>query len=364
MTPAQNRKPAQKGRPPRRKKNKIRQMAPVLAVGALLTLFIAWRSASVLLENREHPQVKPAAGAARALDKGVRETRVEKGRREKEAPDREPVPPPVPPPAEPERPPKAGKPAPEVPTAAEPAKAPAPKPPEARQAADAPSPPAKSEGAGKVAIVIDDVGSNIELLRQAMSELPKSVTFAVMPFQPYSKESADLLHAGGFHVILHSPMQAEDPQKSQALIVAGMSRRDVAEALEQQLGSVPWAEGLNNHTGSKATKDPRLMFYVMDELKKKGLFFLDSRTTPFTEAYRAARSAGVKAAERKVFLDDESIESGILLKVDELALLGIKENKAVGIGHLRPNTIKVLSKRLSYWAGRGVTFIPLREAVE
>lgn len=227
-----------------------------------------------------------------------------------------------------------------------------------------PAPEAAAGVAGRVAIVIDDVGSSLELLREAARVLPRSVTFAVMPFMPYSGESAELLGKDGFHVILHSPMEAEDPGKCRSCINVGMTRRQVADTLALQFGSVPRAEGLNNHTGSKATKDRVLMSYVMEELKKRGLFFLDSRTTPFTQALNAAKDAGVRSTERKVFLDDESIESGILLKMDELALAGIREKKAVGIGHLRPATIKALSKRIPYWQARGVVFIPLAEAVE
>lgn len=219
----------------------------------------------------------------------------------------------------------------------------------------------------KCAIVIDDVGSSLELLEYAVKALPKTITFAIIPFQKYSKESAELLHKENFHIILHSPMEAEETglyYNTQYVLRSSMTKKEVEKVLEIQLEGVPYAEGLNNHTGSKATKDPELMRSVMKFAKSKGLYFLDSRTTPFTVAYKIAVEEGVRAAERKIFLDDDNSDNAILLKVDELALLAQKEKKAVAIGHLRNNTIKVLSSRIAYWQNRGVKFVPLSDIIK
>ncbi|NMC00706.1 MAG: divergent polysaccharide deacetylase family protein [Thermoanaerobaculaceae bacterium] len=223
------------------------------------------------------------------------------------------------------------------------------------------------EGEPECSIVIDDVGSSLELLEYAVKILPKTTTFAIIPFQKYSRESAELLHKEGFHIILHSPMEAEETglyYNTQYVLKSSMTKKEVEKALETQLEGVPYAEGMNNHTGSKATKDPELMRSVMKFAKSKGLYFLDSRTTPFTVAYKIAVEEGVRAAERKVFLDDDNRESAIILKIDELALLAQKEKKAVAIGHLRNSTIKTLASRIAYWQNRGVKFIALSDIIK
>lgn len=215
-------------------------------------------------------------------------------------------------------------------------------------------------------IVIDDVGNSIELLAYAMKVLPKSTTFAILPFQKYSRESAELLTKEGFHIILHSPMEAEENgfyNNIPYLIKSSMTKREVEIALEKQLESVPFAEGMNNHTGSKATKNQDLMRNVMRIMKSHGLYFLDSRTTPFSVAHKVAIEEKVPSIERKVFLDDDNSENDIILKVDEFVLLALKEEQAVAIGHLRINTIKVLEKRINYWQNRGVNFISLSDII-
>lgn len=326
-------------------------MLPMLVIAGLLVVFVGWRAASVLLGPVSSPPARQkAVPEGKEPRKSEEKTRGGEPHRKEKSAEK---------PCKKEEP--RAKPVPEPEKKPEPAVPPRPVP---QKPAPVPAVRVQGEVAGRVSIVIDDVGSNLELLKEALRVLPVSVTFAVIPFQPYSRESAELIHAGGFGLILHSPMQAEDPNKCRECISVGMTRRQVSGTLDLQFASVPHAEGLNNHTGSRATKDAVLMSYVMEELRKRDLFFLDSRTTPLTEAFAVSKKSGVRSAERKVFLDDESIESGILLKMDELALAGMNEKKAVGIGHLRPATIKVLSKRIPYWQGREIEFIPLREAVE
>jgi uncharacterized protein len=348
MVQAEKKKPVRKGRPSRKRKNRLKDLTPIIAILAILAVFLLWRILAVLPQHKIPHQAAPPVEKKAAGTLPKTET-AQKPPQKKEPPEIKPEKEFRPPPAK-------------TPTYAPPPVKPTPAP-EKKEKPAAPGAPSV-RSAGKVAVVIDDVGSNMELLKEAVRLLPKSVTFAVIPFQPYSKESAEMLHREGFHIILHSPMEAEDQKKDQLCIRVGMSQREVSKILALQLESVPYAEGVNNHTGSKATRDPVVMSYVMSELKNRGLYFLDSRTTPFTTAFKTAKEYGVKSAERKVFLDDESSESGILLKVDELSLSGMKEKKAVGIGHLRPNTIKVLSQRLYYWQKREVEFIPLEDAVE
>ncbi len=257
-----------------------------------------------------------------------------------------------------------------APAAKRPAKPSRPKPQEQEETAAVP--PARIEQeppplAGAVAsIVIDDVGFRLDLAQEASAKLPTYVTFAVIPNLSASKVSAEILHASGHHVILHAPMEPEDsgkwkPQPGE--LYAGLAEKEVDAILSRDLQSVPFAEGINNHMGSRATKDRALMSDVMRALKRRGLYFLDSRTTPDTVAFQVARAAGLPCAQRAIFLDDVDSPSAIIGEVDALAERARRDKEAVAIGHLRFNTIQVLSERLPYWASRGIRFAPLKEIV-
>ena len=248
------------------------------------------------------------------------------------------------------------------PTPAEEPETPSPAP-GARPLPVAPRSPA---GIPTVALVIDDVGYRMDLVEEALRDLPPSVTFAVIPFLPFSKESAERAHEAGFPVILHCPMEPEHPERwkpTQGTLTLGLPPPEVRQILLTDLSAVPHAEGINNHMGSLATSDRPLMEAVMETLKSEGLYFLDSRTTVRTVAYETARARGVKAAFRSVFLDDADEEGAIMRQFDQLVARAGQEGMLVGIGHLRPRTIAVMAQRIPYWSGRGVDFVPLREVV-
>src|SRR5690606_41144538 len=55
---------------------------------------------------------------------------------------------------------------------------------------------------------------------------------------------------------------------------------------------LPHVSGVNNHMGSKATADPRVVSDVLRAVKEAGLFFLDSRTTADSVVAQVARELG------------------------------------------------------------------------
>ena len=74
---------------------------------------------------------------------------------------------------------------------------------------------------------------------------------------------------------------------------------------------MPGAVGVNNHMGSAATADPRVMRAVARVLARRGLFFVDSRTTTATVAERVVREEGVLSVSRRVFLDDVATDDAV-----------------------------------------------------
>jgi uncharacterized protein len=109
---------------------------------------------------------------------------------------------------------------------------------------------------------------------------------------------------------------------------------------------VPHAAGVNNHQGSLATSDPALMEALMPALRDRGLFFIDSRTTPATVAYATAQRFGVRSASRKVFLDDTPTRAAILAQISQAATDAQRDGSAIAIGHPHPETIAALTDSL------------------
>ena len=224
-------------------------------------------------------------------------------------------------------------------------------------------PEAWDEFGGKpcLAIVIDDVGESMRLVRELLS-LDFPLTFAVWPYSTHAFAAAEAIHAGGGGVIVHQPMEPvdyPDVHPGKGALLRGMDSLEIARRLEESFRRVPHALGLNNHMGSLFTQDAEKMRVVAAVLKKDGFFALDSLTHARSRFVAAALSEGLEVYKRDVFLDvleEKNYILGQLSKAERLAKLN---GQAVAIGHARTPMLEALSE----WQGlrdRSVWIVPLK----
>jgi polysaccharide deacetylase 2 family uncharacterized protein YibQ len=207
--------------------------------------------------------------------------------------------------------------------------------------------PAAAVPRSKVAIVMDDMGNSMEALDELLA-LGERVTVSVLPYSPHSRETAETAHRNGLEVLLHLPLESLNNQDSEAgtegLIHSGMSEAEVRKTMADDLDRVPYIKGVNNHMGSKVTADEALMRIILEPLKEKGLFFLDSRTSARSVAYSVARDMGIPAEYRQVFLDADGSNGLIKERLLELFRLAQKEGRAIGICHPFRETLQTLKE--------------------
>lgn len=208
--------------------------------------------------------------------------------------------------------------------------------------------PLKKEPKNKVAIIIDDLGYSLETIREICS-LKVTLTVSVLPYSPLARETALIAYQSGLEVMLHLPLESVNDTENkdiEGLIHSRMSREEIERIVDSNLEQVPYIKGVNNHMGSKITANRALMNIILQRLTDKDLFFVDSRTSGRSVAYRVAQNLGLPSTFRNVFLDGEIQEEYIQKKLIELFRLAQKKGKAVGIGHPFKETLKVLKENL------------------
>lgn len=219
---------------------------------------------------------------------------------------------------------------------------------------------------GRVAIVIDDLGENRQIAMDFLN-LDVPLSFSFFPFARHSREFAREASRQGRDVLLHLPMEPrgyprQDPGRGRLLTTMG--ERELLSQLEKDLAAVPYIKGVNNHMGSKFTEDPELMRVVLEEIRGKGLFFLDSRTTAKTVGFKVARELGLKTGQRNVFLDNKRDVSKIKARISELIDLSLKNGGAIGIGHPHPETVQAIREALPSLRENGVELVPVSSLLE
>jgi uncharacterized protein len=221
----------------------------------------------------------------------------------------------------------------------------------------APEPTAPPAGP-MAAVIIDDVGYNMDFVR-ALGAMNRPLTLAVLPSCPHTRDSAQAALAFGLEVMLHLPLEALQPGAARApgTIDTNMPRAEIETRVAALLDEIPGVRGVNNHTGSKATEDPAVMLSVLEVIKARGLYFIDSRTSSRTVAYDAAKALGIPSASRRVFLDQPPGGGQVRARLEELFRLARKDGAAVGIGHARPETIEALKAGLALADAAGVKLV-------
>lgn len=197
----------------------------------------------------------------------------------------------------------------------------------------------------KLAIIIDDVGFNKRFSDLINIQVP--LTLAVIPFTPYSREAATKGHTAGLEVMLHLPMEPKGYPVSnpgQGALLTTMNGKDILTQTIADLNDVPNIQGVNNHMGSSFTEYSEGMKIVLKEIKKRNLFFVDSKTSILSTGYSLAKAMNIRTAERHVFLDNIQTEEAIIQQLREAVKIAKNTGEAVAIGHPYPSTVNVLRK--------------------
>lgn len=216
----------------------------------------------------------------------------------------------------------------------------------------------------EISVIIDDVGTNQSLGLRA-AQLPQQVALSILPHTAFSKELAVYGHRRGMDILLHQPMEsiADLGLLGPGALMAKMDQREFSRILEDNLSTVPYVIGLNNHMGSLLTANPEKMNWLMAELKSRAIFFIDSRTTTATVAATTAEQWQVPAMSRKVFLDHYDSPEQIAEQFQRLIRLAEKFGHATAIGHPRVNTLQFLERALPRLEQDGIKLVPISQVM-
>ncbi len=243
------------------------------------------------------------------------------------------------------------------------------------QAPPAPRPPAPPDTArpalrrvrrrspvrARLAIVIDDIGHNLRAPRRFLA-LKLPLTFSVLPELRYSRAAAEMLRREGREFLVHLPMQplrypAVDPGPSPLLL--RLDERATLRRTERYFEGLPGAIGASNHMGSAYTLDAARMGAVQRVVARRGLLFLNSKTSASPVPRRIARERGYPYLERNVFLDNVRSEAAVRRQLRRAVRAARRLGRAVAVGHPYPETLRVLRDDLLPLLGADVALVPL-----
>ncbi|QXM05242.1 divergent polysaccharide deacetylase family protein [Crassaminicella indica] len=221
------------------------------------------------------------------------------------------------------------------------------------------------EPVGYVVLVIDDLGYHGDGMEELL-KLDIPITAAVMPFSPFTKSDAEAVHKAGIEVIMHVPMEPVVGKKEwlgPKGITCDLSDEEIKLRIKEGLDEIKYAVGMNNHMGSKATQDKRVMKAILEIAKENNLFFLDSKTNPNSIVADVANELDVICFERDVFLDNIKNQRAIEKQLKKLGNIALEKGYAIGIGHVGAEggkvTINAIKNMYPILEKEGIKFVNL-----
>jgi polysaccharide deacetylase 2 family uncharacterized protein YibQ len=211
-----------------------------------------------------------------------------------------------------------------------------------------------------IAIVIDDLGLNRRSSDRVV-QLPGPLTLAYMTYAGDVPAQAEAARAAGHELLVHVPMAPENEHLTTGpnVLSPDLPADELGRRIDWALSRFDGYVGINNHMGSRFTADPRSMSVLFEELHRRGLLFLDSRTTAATVADAMAMHHDVPFVSRNIFLDNEFSADAVETQLRKLETEARRTGAAVAIGHPHAGTIDALARWLPTLAARGLALVPV-----
>jgi polysaccharide deacetylase 2 family uncharacterized protein YibQ len=220
------------------------------------------------------------------------------------------------------------------------------------------------DGRPRIVVVIDDVGPNRRAALRSV-ELPGPLTISVLSYAENARRLAPAVKAAGHELLLHLPMEPEDRNENPGpnALRVDLPKREIARRLAWALGRFQDYVGINNHMGSRFTADASGMRQVMQEMRERGLLYLDSLTSAASRGRAVAREWGVPHAVRDVFIDHDLDTASISRELRRLEEVALARGHAIGIAHPHDLTLDMLAAWLPGLERRGFVLAPLSAVV-
>ena len=211
---------------------------------------------------------------------------------------------------------------------------------------------------GVIALIIDDFGYRNDHISNGFLELPGNLTYAVIPGHDYSQSFSKKAYDAGYEIVVHMPMEniGKTYGEEEYVLMSYFQEAEIKERINKSFAHLPEAVGLNNHQGSRGTADLRIMTILAHEIKENKKFFVDSRTTRNSVAESTMRKYGVPTNKRDIFLDNDLDEQKIKIQMLKLADVAERKGIAIGIGHVKPQTLAVLQREIPDLHNKGFRF--------
>ncbi len=221
-----------------------------------------------------------------------------------------------------------------------------------------------NENRPQISIVIDDMGV-VKSKTENIINISAPLTLSFLPYADDLVEVTRRARQLGHELMIHLPMEPKgDMDPGPHAMITGSSKQNMMDDLLFNLSQFEGYVGLNNHMGSAFTEDSDGLNLILNEVQKRGLLVLDSRTSRGSLLAKISSEKNIPNMTRDIFLDNEQNVTYILRQLEKLTVMAQRRGSAVAIGHPYKETIEALSLWLPSLESKGISIVPLSHLIK
>jgi polysaccharide deacetylase 2 family uncharacterized protein YibQ len=192
---------------------------------------------------------------------------------------------------------------------------------------------------------------------RTIQNLGYKVNMAFLPPTSRHPNSAKLAQKLDRYMI-HLPLQASSfKYEEEKTLYINDSFETIDSRIDELKRLYPKAKYINNHTGSKFTANKEAMDKLFQSLKKHGLIFIDSRTTPYTVSNELSKKHQLTMYSRNTFLDNKKEKPYIQNQLKKAIKIAKKTGLAIAIGHPYGVTFEALKESKELLEGLEMIYV-------
>lgn len=226
----------------------------------------------------------------------------------------------------------------------------------------------QSETRPRIAIVLSGLGFSSAATEAAIKQLPPGITLSFTPYSRRLNEFVALARVNGHEVMLDlamEPTSYPDDDPGPHTLLTALSPAQNLERLDWALGRTSGYVGVAALMGSRFTTSEDHLAPVLEEIKARGLVFLDNRASEKSVAGGLAAKIGLPSAISDRFLDRaQASRVAIDARLIQLERIARTEGQAIAIGRPYPVTIERLREWSKDLDTRGMVLAPISAVIK
>lgn len=218
----------------------------------------------------------------------------------------------------------------------------------------------------RVAILINGLGLSEQVTTDAIANLPGPVTLAFGPYGRNLQGWVRQAREAGHEVMLQIPLEPfdyPDNDPGPQTLLTSLTPEENQKRLFWLLARFTGYTGVTNHMGAKFAAAQDAFLPVLEELRSRGLIYVDDGTSARSTAGAIARELGLGFSVAQVQLDAEKTAEGVEAALGRLERIALENGFAIGVGTSLPVTIEQVAKWWQDAGRRSIVLIPVSAAV-